>query len=89
MDWDVKTAYTETLKTCIFEPLQQIVCFPRSELVAQTIELSKPVCPKGGPRAMTPKKSLSWTVSIPLSEHRNFDLFSQSALEQTHEGQAQ
>ena len=44
---------------------------------------------QGRPKCHDPRKSLSWTVSIPLSEHRNIDLFSQSVLEQTHEGQVQ
>ena len=53
------------------------------------LRLSKPVSPKGSHKGHYPRKSLSWTVSILLSEHRNIDLFSQSVLEQTHEGQAQ
>ena len=53
------------------------------------LKLPKPVSLKGSHKGHYPRKSLSWTVSIPLGEHRNIDLFSQSVLEQTHEGQAQ
>ena len=44
---------------------------------------------QGQPEGHHPRKPLPWTVSIPLSERRNFDLFSQSVLESSHEGQVQ
>ena len=42
-----------------------------------------------GSRSHYPRLPLSWTVFIPLGEHRNFDLFSQSGLEQAYIRQAQ
>ena len=69
--------------------LSQVVCFPRSRNPWPR-QLN---CPNQwfsrAAEAITPRLPLPWTVSIPLGEHRNIDLFSQSGLEQTHGGQVQ
>ena len=72
------TEVEKTIDVCLFSSFEYP--WPRQ------LKLPKPVSLKGSHKGHYPRKSLSWTVSIPLGEHRNIDLFSQSVLEQTHEG---